>query len=266
MSFVTSRDGTRIGYDRIGSGPAIIVIGGGPVDRTAESPLATLLAEQFTVYTYDRRGRGDTADTEPYSVDREFDDLQALITEAGGSAMMYGTSGGGMIAVQAAARGLAVTKLALWEVPYILPGTREPVPADYRERQHALRADGRFGDMLELFMLKAALMPAEFVAGMKAAPFWDTMAAGASCLAYDADVAADFALPSDALKSITVPTIVIDGGTIPWITAAAEAIAAAVPDAHRSTLPGQPHNVDAKAIAPALTEFLDTGARLHTKD
>lgn len=258
MNFVTSQDGTRIGYDRIGSGPAIVVIGGGPVDRTAESPLATLLAENFTVYSYDRRGRGDTVDTAPYSVDREFDDLEAMITQAGGSVMMYGTSGGGMIAVQAAARGLAITKLALWEVPYILPGTREPIPADYRNQQYALRAAGRFSDMMELFMLKAALMPAEFVAGMKAAPFWDAMAAGASCLAYDADVAADFALPSDALKSITVPTLVIDGATSPWITAAAEAIAAAVPDAHRTTLPGQPHNVDAAAIAPAVTEFFKT--------
>lgn len=255
MYFVTSRDGTRIGYDRTGSGPALIVIGGGPVDRTAESPLAALLAEQFTVYTYDRRGRGDTVDTAPYSVDREFDDLQALITEAGGSVMMYGTSGGGMIAIQAAARGLAITKLALWEVPYILPGTREPVPADYRDRQYALRAEGRLSEMMELFMLEAALMPADFVAGMKAAPFWDAMAGGAGCLAYDADVAADFALPADALKSITVPTIVIDGGTTPWLTAAAEAITAAVPDAARTTLHGQPHNVDAAAIAPAVLEF-----------
>ncbi|MEV6634937.1 alpha/beta hydrolase [Actinoplanes sp. NPDC051470] len=255
MNFVTSPDGTRIGYDRIGSGPTIILIGGGPVDRSAESPLAALLAEQFTVYSYDRRGRGDTVDTAPYSVDREFDDLQALITEAGGSAMMYGTSGGGMIAIQAAARGLAITKLALWEVPYILPGTREPIPADYRDQQYALRADGRFSDMMELFMLKAALMPAEFVAGMKNAPFWDAMAASASCLTYEADVAADFALPSDALKSITIPTLVIDGATIPWITAAAEAIANALPHAHRTTLPGQPHNVDAAAIAPIVTAF-----------
>ncbi|MFI6316780.1 alpha/beta fold hydrolase [Nonomuraea sp. NPDC050556] len=149
-------------------------------------------------------------------MDREFDDLRAVITEAGGSAMVYGTSGGGMIAVQAAARGPAITRLALWEVPYILPGTREPVPADYRDRQYALREQGRFGDMMELFMLKAALMPEEFVAGMKAAPFWDAMAAGASCLAYDA---------------------------------------AALPDARRTTLEGQPHNVDAAAIAPAVAGF-----------
>ncbi|WP_248964569.1 alpha/beta fold hydrolase [Sphaerisporangium perillae] len=255
MTFVTSQDGTRIAYDSIGSGPAVIVIGGGPVDRTAESPLAALLAEHFTIYSYDRRGRGETVDTAAYSVDREFDDLQALITEAGGSAMVYGTSGGAMIAIQAAARGLPITKLALWEVPYILPGTREPVPADYRDQQYALRAQGRFGDMMELFMLKAALMPAGFVEGMKAAPFWEAMAAGASCLAYDADVAADFGLPSEALKTITIPTLVIDGATTPWITAAAEAIADALPDAHRTTLHGQPHNVDAAAIAPAVTEF-----------
>ncbi|MFF3665955.1 alpha/beta fold hydrolase [Microtetraspora malaysiensis] len=255
MNKVISTDGTPIAYDRIGSGPAVILIGGGPTDRSANAPVADLLADDYTVYNYDRRGRGQSGDAAPYSVDREFEDIQALITEAGGSAMVYGTSGGGILAVQAAARGLAITGLALWEVPYILPGTRPAVPADYRDQQFALREQGRHGDMLELFFLEAVLMPAEFVAGMKAGPFWEAMGSTAPALAYDAEVAGDFSLPADQLASITVPTIVIDGGTIPWVSAAAEAITAALPTPQRRTLHGQPHNVDPAAIAPVLAEF-----------
>ncbi|MER5624133.1 alpha/beta fold hydrolase [Streptosporangium amethystogenes] len=255
MNKVISTDGTPIAYDRIGSGPAVILIGGGPTDRSANAPVADLLAGDYTVYNYDRRGRGQSGDAAPYSVDREFEDIQALITEAGGSAMVYGTSGGGILAVQAAARGLAITRLALWEVPYILPGTRPAVPADYRDQQFALREQGRHGDMLELFFLEAVLMPAEFVAGMKAGPFWEAMGSTAPALAYDAEVAGDFSLPADQLASITVPTIVIDGGTIPWVSTAAEAITAALPTPQRRTLHGQPHNVDPAAIAPVLAEF-----------
>ncbi|MEU7004635.1 alpha/beta hydrolase [Nonomuraea sp. NPDC046570] len=255
MNKVISTDGTPIAYDRIGSGPAVILIGGGPTDRSANAPVADLLAGDYTVYNYDRRGRGQSGDAAPYSVDREFEDIRALITEAGGSAMVYGTSGGGILAVQAAARGLAITRLALWEVPYILPGTRPAVPADYRDQQFALREQGRHGDMLELFFLEAVLMPAEFVAGMKAGPFWEAMGSTAPALAYDAEVAGDFSLPADQLASITVPTIVIDGGTIPWVSTAAEAITAALPTPQRRTLHGQPHNVDPAAIAPVLAEF-----------
>lgn len=255
MNQVISKDGTPIAYDRAGSGPAVIVIGGGPVDRSANGSLAELLAEDFTVYNYDRRGRGESGDTAPYSTDREYEDLEALITEAGGSAMAYGTSGGGMIAIEAAARGLPITRLALWEVPYILPGTRPAIPAGYRDEQYAALAEGRHGDMLERFFLDAALMPAEFVAGMKAGPFWEAMFPTAPALAYDADIAGDFSLPVARLAAISVPAIVVDGATIPWISAAAEAIAAALPDPLRRTLPGQPHNVDPAAIAPVIAEF-----------
>ena len=162
----------------VGEGPAVLLIGAGPTDRSAEAPLAELLAEHFTSYNFDRRGRGESGDTQPYAVDREFEDIQAVIDAAGGSVFCYGTSGGAIIALQAAARGLPITRLALWEPPYILPGTRTPIPADYRDRQWAYRADGRGGDMLELFFTDAIGMPAEMVAGMKAAPFWEAMAAG----------------------------------------------------------------------------------------
>ncbi|MDF5754496.1 alpha/beta hydrolase [Spongiactinospora sp. TRM90649] len=256
MNKVISADGTPIAYDRTGEGPAVILIGGGPTNRSMEAPVAELVAGAgFTVYNYDRRGRGDSGDTEPYAVERELEDLEALIAEAGGSAMVYGTSGGGILAIRAAAHGLAITKVALWEVPYILPGARPAVPADYRDQQFALRGQGRYGDMLELFFLKAVLMPEEFVTGMKAGPFWEGMGATAPALAYDAELAGDFALPTEQLAALAVPALVIDGATIPWITAAAEAIAGALPDPRRHTLTGQPHNVDPAAIAPVLAEF-----------
>ena len=122
-----------------------------------------------------------------------------MIQAAGGPVMCYGTSGGAIIAFQAAARGLPLTRLAAWEPPYIIPGTRPPVPADYRDRQWALRGQGRRGDMLELFFTEAIGMPADMVAGMKAAPFWEATAAAATCLAYDADMLGDFSMPQQQL-------------------------------------------------------------------
>lgn len=256
MNHVISADGTRIAYDRRGEGPAVLLIGAGPTDRSAEAPLAELLAEHFTSYNFDRRGRGESGDTQPYAVDREFEDIQAVIDAAGGSVFCYGTSGGAIIALQAAARGLPITRLALWEPPYILPGTRTPIPADYRDRQWAYRADGRGDDMLELFFTDAIGMPAEMVAGMKAAPFWEAMAAGpATALAYDADIVEGFVMPTGRLKGITTPALVADGTTMPWISAACEALKDVMPDVTRVTLDGQPHNVDPAALAPVAAEF-----------
>jgi pimeloyl-ACP methyl ester carboxylesterase len=256
VDHVISSDGTRIAYDQLGSGPAVLLIGSGPTDRRSEAPLAALLAEHFTVYNYDRRGRGDSGDTQPYATGREFEDIAALIERAGGPVMCYGTSGGGIIALQAATRGLPIGKLAVWEPPYFVPGARPPLPADYRDRQWALREQGHGGDMLELFFTEAIGMPADMVAGMKAAPFWEAMAAGATCLAYDADMLGDFSMPKEQLKSVTVPTLVVDGATTPWISTACHVLAGVLPDATRATLDGQPHNVDPAAIAPVITNFL----------
>jgi pimeloyl-ACP methyl ester carboxylesterase len=255
MNKVISADGTPIAFDRLGHGPALILIGGGPTDRSANAPLADLLSEHFTVYNYDRRGRGDSGDTAPYAVDREYEDIQALITEAGGSALVYGTSGGGVIALEAAARGLSITRLAVWETPYILPGSRPAVPADYADQLARLLDQDRRGDMLELFFTGAVGIPAEFVAPMRAMPGWPAMEAIAHTLVYDAAITGDFSLPADRIATVTVPTVVIDGGTTPWLTAAAEAVATTLPGARRHTLNGQPHNVDPTAIAPALTAF-----------
>jgi pimeloyl-ACP methyl ester carboxylesterase len=254
---VVSQDGTAIAFDRAGDGPPVILVNAGPTDRVANAPLAGLLAPHFTVLNYDRRGRGDSGDTAPYAVDREYDDLEAIIDEAGGSADVFGSSGGGILALEAAARGLAIAKLAVWEPPYILDGTRPPVPADYRQQLDELLAAGRRGDMVELFLTQAVGMPAEFVAPVRQSPFWPSMEAVAPALVYDAMIVGDFSLPTARVAAIKVPTLVIDGGQTPWLSATAQAVAAALPDAQRRTLEGQPHNVDATALAPALTGFFN---------
>jgi pimeloyl-ACP methyl ester carboxylesterase len=256
MNSVTSSDGTAIAFDRAGEGPPIILVGGGPNDRSANAPLAALLAPQFTVFNYDRRGRGDSGDTAPYTVEREVEDLDALIKEAGGSAFVYGTSSGAVFALEAAARGLAITRLALWEPPFIVDDSRPPVPADYKAQLSEMISSGRRGDAIEYFMTTIVGLPAEFVAPMRHAPFWGTMETLAHTIVYEADVMGDYSLPAERVASVKVPTLVMDGGTTPWLSHGAQAVADVLPDAKRRTLEGQPHNVAPEAIAPALREFL----------
>jgi pimeloyl-ACP methyl ester carboxylesterase len=257
---VVSPDGTTIAFDRSGEGPPVVLVGAGPTDRAAQQPLAALLAPRFTVYNYDRRGRGDSGDTAPYAVDREYEDLAAVIGQAGGSACVFGDSGGGILALEAAARGLPVTKLAVWEPPYVIDGSRPPVAQDYRQQLARLLAAGRRGDMVELFLTQAAGMPAEAVAPIRQSPFWPSMEAVAHALIYDAMIVGDFSLPTGRVATIKVPTLVLDGGQTPWLSTATLAVLDAVPNARRHTLHGQPHNVDAAALAPALVElFSDQG-------
>src|SRR5262245_18085187 len=158
-STITSNDGTRIEFDRIGTGPAIVIIGAGPTDRTINTPVAELLATEFTVYNYDRRARGGSGDTQPYDVDREYEDLAAVIDAGGGSALVYGSSGGAVRALEAAARGLPITKLGLWESSFYLDDEPVRPPDDYQERLAAAFAAGRPGHAVELFFTLAAGMP-----------------------------------------------------------------------------------------------------------
>jgi pimeloyl-ACP methyl ester carboxylesterase len=259
MPQVTSKDGTTIAYDRIGQGPEVVNVGGILGDRSQQADLAQLLASHFTVYNFDRRGRGESADTPPYAVEREVEDIAAMLDAAGGSAFVYGTSGCAALCLEAAARGLSpnMKKLALWEPPYIVDDSRPPVPQDYLEQLRTMLREGRRGDMIELFFTQAVGLPAEFVAPMRQSPFWAAQEAFAPTLVDEAILMGNgsFKLPTERIARVTAPTLVLDGGTTPWLSHAADAVADALPNPQRRTLAGQPHNVDAQAMAPVLVEF-----------
>lgn len=256
MATVKSADGTPIDYEVSGSGPTVVLICAGPTDRNSNAELAQLLTDSCTVVNYDRRGRGASGDTPPYSVEREVEDLWAVVETAGGPASLFGNSGGAFLAFRAVAGGMPCERIAVWEAPYVLPGSRPPVPDDYADQQAALAAKGDAGAMAELFLVTAVGMPAEVVAGMRQGPYWGYLEAAASpALVYDAQLAGDFSLDPQQQSRISCPVLVLDGATTPWISEAADALADATPAAKRQTLTGQPHNADAAALAPALARF-----------
>ena len=256
VSKVRSKDGTPIAFDRVGDGLPVILVCGGSTDRMANAPLAALLAPHFTAFNYDRRGRGDSGDTPPYAVEREVEDLDALIAEAGGSAFVWGTSSGAALALEAAARGLAIMKLALWEPPFIVDDSRPRPPVDTARTYTELVSAGRRGDAVEFFMTKVVGLPAEFVAQARNAPFWQAQEALAHTLAYDATIMGDYSLPTERASSVTTPTLVIDGGASPvWTRKTAQVLTDILPNARHRTLAGQEHNVAPEALAPVLVEF-----------
>ncbi len=258
MSIVRSRDGTTIGFSRSGDGPSVILVSGAFADRSQLNELAALLAARFTVLNYDRRGRGESGDTPPYAVDREIEDLDALITAGGGVASVFGGSSGAALALEAAAAGLEIERLALYEPPYVVDDSRPPVAADIAAQLDELVSAGRRGDAAQLFMTEGALVPADVVAGMRNAPFWPATEAVAHTLPYDALVMGrGNALPAERLGTVMTPTLVIDGGASPaWIHNAAQAVSAVVPNATRATLPDQMHDVAQGLLAPVVAEFL----------
>src|SRR5215204_5655134 len=201
METVTSSDGTTIAFDLLGDGPPVILVCGGSTDRTANAGEAELLAEHFTVFNYDRRGRGDSGDTAPYAVEREVEDLDAVVAAAGGSASVYGTSSGAALALEAAASGLAITKLALWEPPFSLDESSRP-PQDQVERYDEMISAGRRGDAVEYFMTKVVGLPSEFVAYARTQPFWQKQEELAHTLAYDATIMGDYSLPVERAASV----------------------------------------------------------------
>lgn len=257
MNTVTSKDGTIIGYDRLSRQPAIVLVGGGSVDRWSNAPLAELLAERLTVYNYDRRGRGISGDAETYAVEREIEDIAAMLEAAGGSAALYGSSSGAALALEAAASGLPVTKLVLWEPPYIVPGDRPPPPADQAQRYRALVAAGRRGDAVEFFMSKVVGLPAEFVAQARKEPWWPAQEALAHTLAYDATIMGDYTIPADKARAVQAPTLVLSGEKSPdWMRHSNQELASLLPNGRHHILEGQEHNVAPEVIAPVILQFV----------
>jgi pimeloyl-ACP methyl ester carboxylesterase len=257
METVTSKDGTTIAFDRLGSGPPVVLVCGGSVDRTADAALAQELASDFMVFNYDRRGRGDSGDTLPYAIEREVEDIEAVFGAAGGSAFLWGSSSGAVLALIAAESGVPVTKLALWEPPFVPEGIPRP-PEDQVSQYETMIAEGRRGDAVEYFMTKVIGMPPEVVAGARTQPWWAATEARAHTLAYDARIMGDYSIPKDLAASVKVPTMVIAGGAdMPWMRQTAEQLADALPDGEVRILEGQGHDVDPGVLAPALTEFFN---------
>jgi pimeloyl-ACP methyl ester carboxylesterase len=261
MSQTISKDGTTLSYERSGQGPAVILVDGALCSR-AFGPmpkLAPLLAPHFTVYVYDRRGRGQSGDTPPYSREREVEDIAALLQEASGSASLVGLSSGAALALHAAASGLAVTKVVAYEPPYVdEDGTKGG--ADHERRLQELVAAGDRAGAVKYFMRTMVGIPAPFVVMMQLMPWiWPKMKAVAPTLPYDAAVMTEFKVPAARFAEVRVPTLVMHGGkTDLRLQKAAEAVAKAVPGARHETLAGQTHNVKLTVLAPAVVGFLTT--------
>ena len=258
MSRVTSKDGTVIDYERSGRGPAVILVDGAMCSRDfgPMPKLAPLLAQRFTVFAYDRRGRGRSGDTKPYAPQREIEDVAALVQEAGGSASLVGLSSGGALALEAAAAGLPVEKVVAYEPPYV--GASGNGGTDHLARLEALVAEGDRGGAVKYFMRSMVGAPAPMVVMMQLMPpIWRKLKAVAHTLPYDAAVMSGFEVPTARLAAVEVPTLVMHGAkTEARLARAAEAVAAAVPGARHRALPGQNHNVSPAVLAPVLTEFL----------
>jgi pimeloyl-ACP methyl ester carboxylesterase len=255
MDFVTSADGTRIAYERAGRGHPIVFVSGAFNDHHTCAPLAERLAGDFTVIGYDRRGRGESGDTRPYAIDREVEDLAALIATVGDGAAVFGYSSGALLAVYAAAAKLPVTALALYEAPFAMAGR-----PDLATRLDDLVRTGRAGDAVSLFQSEAIGLPAEVVAGIRESPMFPALAAIAQSTVYDTTITAAYAAPGPALTAADVPALVMNGAaTWPRLAQAARALADALPDGRYQEIPGgADHGIPADETAAAVRRFLSS--------
>ncbi|HWM05696.1 MAG TPA: alpha/beta hydrolase [Actinophytocola sp.] len=258
---ITSADGTRIAFERTGDGPPVIIVDGALCHRAngPARPMAAELASDFTVFIYDRRGRGESGETAEISLEREIEDLAALAKEAGGQPFVYGPSSGAMLALEAANQGVGMAKLAMYEPPLIVDDSREPIAEDMLERISALVENGRNGDAVKMFM-RSVEVPGFAIAMMRLLPVWSKLKAVAPTMRYDFTFMRGLQqgrpLPETRWAAATVPTLVVDGGKSPaWMRNGVLAMAGVLPNATHRTLPGQNHLVKAAALAPWLREF-----------
>src|SRR5512135_1233976 len=257
MGTVTSKDGTKIAYDRTGKGPALILVLGALNSRKSGTKFAKLLAARFTVISYDRRGRGNSTDTAPYSAQREVEDIAALISAVGEPVYLYGHSSGAALALEAAIElGKKIGKLAVYEVPYALDENARKSAIEYYKTLKKLLAAGRKDDAVALFVRSVGVSDKQIEA-MQRLPMWKGLVKLAPTLAYDSQVLGKgHAMPAARLSHITIPTLVMHGGAgAPSMRDAARAVSEAIPQAQLRTLADQTHGVSPKALAPVLEEF-----------
>lgn len=265
MHKVVSKDGTPIAYDRVGEGPALIYVLGATATRGLAAQQGDADGDTpFTTYLYDRRGRGDSgdsADTATNAIEREIDDLEAVINAAGGSAFVFGHSSGAVLALRAAAKlGNKITKLALYEPPFIIDNSRPPIPDDYVPHLRQLIADGNPEGALMYFMTVAVGIPPEYIDGMKQAPFWSSSVAVAHTISYDGEIMGDTMYGDPAslqqFAGITTPTLVMVGGNSPaYQQNAVETLAKILPNAEYQSMAGQDHGIAPEVLNPALVDF-----------
>ena len=260
METTRSADGTQIAFEREGEGPVAIIVGGALNDRNSSLELARRLAERFTAVRYDRRGRGDSGDTPPYAVEREVEDLDAVIAAVGGSASAIGHSSGAALILESAKRGSSLSKLALYEPPYIVDDTRPALPADYVAHLDELVASGDRGGAVMYFMITGVGLPESMVRGMPTMPMWPALEALAHTISYDGRVMGDRmsggGFAEGEWSAVTQPALVMDGGDSPdWARNACRALADALPNAEYRTLDGQTHEVAPEVLAPELDRF-----------
>jgi pimeloyl-ACP methyl ester carboxylesterase len=253
METVQSADGTTIAYERAGQGQPLIIATGAFCDRHTSDGLVPLLAPHVTVVTYDRRGRGDSGDTQPYAAEREVEDVAALIDTLGGPVFLYGHSSGAIIALEAAMAGLDIAKLVVYEPPY--PIGRK-VPEDLVERVRAAVGEGRRGDAATLFLVEAVGVPAEMVGGISQSPDWPGMQAIAHTLPYDL-ILSEEPMPTERLRSIAMPTLSVCGSlSSDFLQRSAAAVAETIPDAKLLTLEGHGHGAPPEVCAAMLLDYL----------
>ncbi len=248
---VQSADGTTIAYERAGTGPALILVGGALNNRHSAASLVPLLAKSFTVLSYDRRGRGDSTNTPPYAVEREVEDLRALAAAADGPVHLYGHSSGGILSLEAAAAGMPAAKVAVYEPPYLTGGG--DVWQAFVDEVRDLADNGRGSEAVEAFIRHTG---AGFDPGMTQAPWWPALVSLAHTLPYDLTLTADGEVPAGRFAGIAAPVLSMYGGaSASWAAASAAAVAEAVQDGRKGVIDGHDHAVAPDAVAPALLEF-----------
>ncbi|UJX43842.1 alpha/beta fold hydrolase [Xanthobacter sp. YC-JY1] len=256
----TSLDGTTIAYDSVGNGPPLVIVVGAFNDRSTGAPLADALASRFTVYTYDRRGRGESGDSPPYAIDREIEDLASIVEAAGGTASVFGFSSGAVLALRASVTEISIDKLVLFGAPIVTDDSRPAVPVDIAQRVKALVEQGKRGDAVELFQLEAIGMPPQIVERMRHAPFRPGLEAVAHTLFNDLTIIAGSPNPLDLLGSVAMPTLVIDGGDgPPWIGHTARVIAELLPDGKHVSISGLTQDMRPELLVGPTTDFLLAG-------
>jgi pimeloyl-ACP methyl ester carboxylesterase len=259
MATVRSDDGTTIAYDRRGNGPPVVLVGGALSDRRGAAALAEALSSRMTAVAFDRRGRGDSTDTAPYAVEREIEDLAAVM-EATGAVFVHGHSSGAVLSLRAATAGLPIHRLAVYEPPFIVSDSRPPLPADYNAHIDELIGTGRIGDAVEYFLRTGPMVPEAVIAQTRESRAWAGMIAIGATIGYDNRVMGD-TLSGDPASlagwsSVTIPTLVMAGGASPpFMLAAANALAAVLPDSSVRILEGQTHGAAPDVLAPVLLDF-----------